>query len=87
MTRDRDTISLLFLIKQDSFDANCLSDETILINCFNVNIVSFDVKSRSLLNNAEFHLYFHFIQNVFDHISCLLYAFSSSAERFDEMRH
>ncbi len=80
-------LSFYFLIKQDSFDANCFNDETILINRFDVNIVSFDVKNRSFLNNAEFHLYFHFIQNVFDHISCLLYVLSSSAKRFDEMRH
>jgi hypothetical protein len=87
LTRNRDIILLSILIKQDSFDASCLNDETILINRFRVNIVSFDAKSRSLLNNDEFHLFFHFIQNVFNHVFCLLYILLSSAERIDEMRH
>ncbi len=87
MTRNRDIILSSFLIKQGSFDANCFSDETILTNCFDINNVSFDVKNRSLLNNAEFHLYFHFNQNVFDHILCFLYALSCSTERFDKVRH
>ncbi len=87
MIRNRDIISLLFLIKQDFFDVKCFNDETILTNCFDVNIVSFDAKNRNLFNNVEFHLYFHFVQNVFNHILCLLYVLSNSAERFDEMRH
>ncbi len=87
LTRNRDIISLSILIKQDSFDANCLNDETILINRFRINIVSFDVKDRSLLNNVEFHLFFHFIKNVFNQIFCLLYVLLSSVERINEMRH
>jgi hypothetical protein len=87
LTRNRDTTLFSILIRQGSFDASCLNDETILISRFCVNIVSFDAKARSLLNNDEFHLFFHFIQNVFNHVFCLLYTLLSSAERVDEMRH
>ncbi len=82
------TLSLFsILIKQDSFDANCLNDETILINRFRVNIVLFDAKDRSLLNNAEFYFFFHNIQNVFNHAFCFLYALLRSTERINETRH
>jgi hypothetical protein len=87
VTRNRDTTLFSFLIRQGSSDASCSSDGTILTSCFDISIVSFDAKSRSLLSNAEFHLYFHFIQNVFDYILCLLYVFSRSTERIDEVRH
>jgi hypothetical protein len=46
MTRDRDIIFSSFLIKQDSFDANCLSDERILTNCFDFSKVAIDAKNR-----------------------------------------
>jgi hypothetical protein len=87
LTRNRDIIFFSIVIRQNSFDASCLSDETILTSRFCVNIVSFDARDRSLFSNDEFHLFFHFIQNVFNHVFCLLYIFLSSAERVDEMRH
>ncbi len=87
LTRNRDTIFLLILIRQDSFGASCLSGGTTLISRFRINIVSFDAKGRSLLSNAEFHLLFHFIQDVFNQVFCLLYALLCSAEWVSEMRH
>jgi hypothetical protein len=72
-TRSWHYLSLSFLIRQDSFDVSCLSDETILTSSFDINIA--------------FHFFFHFVRNIFNHILCFLYILSNSAERFDEMRH
>jgi hypothetical protein len=59
LTRDRDTTSFQFLIRQGSFDASCLSDERSLSNRFHVSKVLTDAKDRKF--DGWYHLFFHFI--------------------------
>jgi hypothetical protein len=85
LTRDRDIIFLQFLIKQDSFDANCLNDERSLFNRFDVNKISIDAKNRKF--NDWCYVFFHFIQNILNDDLCLVYALLSSVAWIIQMRH
>ncbi len=83
MTRDRDIIFSSFLIRQDSFDANCLNEERILTNCFDVNKVSIDAKDRKF--DCRIHLFFHSIKNFLNQILCVLHVLFDSIDFHDSI--